>query len=228
MTDLFSSHPHICLRHASSSAYLQSISLSITVGVAPQKIEESETDWLLSFLNNKWIFLQVFEGQFHTSCHLLCTNPKASRRMAKRRSSESWFPSQSMKYEVVTSLSGLCWVGRVYVQRWWLPNENTCWLHHVVFKTVYLHQANWKQRRAEVPPKTTAYHRQQNPNIWQSATRKLSEKAAFYDIWLYDIIFCVMLKIQTILLARSETTDFTKITRVLGASAEYLQSEWEI
>ena len=38
---------------------------------------------------------------------------------------------------VVSSPSspGLCWVERVYVQRWWLPNENTCRLRHVVFKT---------------------------------------------------------------------------------------------
>ena len=37
-----------------------------------------------------------------------------------------------------------------------------------------------------------------------------------------------MLKIKTILLARSETADFTKVSRLLEVSAEDLQSEWKL
>ena len=55
-----------------------------------------------------------------------------------------------------------------------------------------------------------------------SASRKVLEKTAFYIIRHY---LYVMLKIQTILLARSEIADFTK---VLGVSSEDLQSEWKI
>ena len=58
---------------------------------------------------------------------------KARRRTAKRRSSESWFLSWNRSL-----LRRLCWVGRVYVQRWWLPNENTCRLRHVVFETEFI------------------------------------------------------------------------------------------
>ena len=37
-----------------------------------------------------------------------------------------------------------------------------------------------------------------------------------------------MLNIQTILLARSEAADFTKVTRVLGVLSEDLQNKWKI
>ena len=51
------------------------------------------------------------------------------------------------KYEVCLVVpSGLCWVGRVYVQCRWLPNENTCRPRHVVFKTEFIYKSRTQNK----------------------------------------------------------------------------------